>query len=405
MFNTMEECFEWLYEERQFEAKFDLSRMYKAIDIFNRPIDYKCIHIAGTNGKGSTLSYMKNALIQAGYKVGTFISPFVVIFNERITLNHQYISDDDFIRLCNHVHINLMANDLEISFFEILTVIAFLYFEENEVDYAIIETGVGGRLDSTNVINKEVALITNVGLDHMDLLGNTLEDIAKEKLGIVDDVLITSVQAPLRPLFSEYTRMRNQKLVFTDQVQHLENTITSTKFKYKGFDMELSMLGEHQASNASLALEGLLYLRENKGLKINDEDILKGFKNAFWPGRLEKVGSGVYVDGAHNREGVQTLVNFLRRLDQKKQIIFSCFADKPANNMIELLDEVADEIIFTSFDYPRAEKAENLYKLSQHPNKKMFDDYKETLSMTNDSMFTVFCGSLYFISLVRQNNF
>ncbi len=405
MFNTMEECYEWLYEERDFSKKFDLSRMYKAIDIFNRPIDYKCIHVAGTNGKGSTLSYMKNALIQAGYKVGTFISPFVVIFNERITLNHQYISDEDFIRLCNHVQINLMMNNLEISFFEILTVIAFLYFEENEVDYAIIETGLGGRLDSTNVINKEVALITNVGFDHMDMLGNTLEDIAREKLGIVDDVLITSVQAPLRPYFEEYTRVRNSKLIFTDLIENLQYSTLNTTFTYKGLDLELSMLGQHQASNASLALEGLMYLREHKGLVISNDDIQKGFRKTFWPGRLEKVGTGVYVDGAHNKEGVETLVSFLKNVDRKVQIIFSCFKDKPADTMIPLLDEIASEIIFTSFDFPRADKAENLYNISTHPNKKMFEDYKDTLTLSDPNMFTVYCGSLHFISLIRQNNF
>lgn len=405
MLKTVNECFDWLYEPREFDAKFDLSRMYKAIDLFNRPIDYKCIHVAGTNGKGSTVSYLKNMLIQAGYKVGTFISPFVVIFNERITLNNQYISDEDFVRLCNHVYLNLTASNLEISFFEILTVIAFLYFEENEVDYAIIETGVGGRLDSTNVINKEVALITNVGLDHQDMLGDTLEKIAKEKLGIVDDVLITSIQDSLRPMVEEYTRMRNSKLIFTDRVDELENTITSTKFSYKTNKYELSMLGEHQATNASLAIEAVHYLRDNKGLIITDEQIKSGLRNAFWPGRLEKVGNRVYVDGAHNREGVESLVKFLNKFEDKKQIIFSCLADKPVDNMIHLLDEVADEIIFTQFDYPRCEQAEVLYNKSNHPRKTLVDDYKKTLTMADDTMLTVYCGSLYFISLVRQNNF
>ena len=404
MLKTLDECFDWLYEPREFEAKFDLSRMYKAIDLFNRPIDYKCIHVAGTNGKGSTVSYIKNMLIQSGYKVGTFISPFVVIFNERITLNNQYISDEDFIRLCNHVHINLMTASLEISFFEILTLISFLYFEENEVDYAIIETGVGGRLDSTNVINKELALITNVGLDHQDMLGDTLEKIAKEKLGIVDDVLISSVQDSLKPLFEEYTSMRNSKVIFTERVEELKNSIDSTTFKYKGLDVELSMLGEHQASNASLAIDAVLYLKENKRLEISKEDMLKGLKNTFWPGRLEKIGKSVYVDGAHNREGVTSLVNFLNKFPQKKQIIFSCLSDKPQDEMITLLDEVADEIIFTEFDYPRCEQAKVLYEQSTHLNKKIVQDYTETFNLVDDSALTVFCGSLYFISLVRQNN-
>lgn len=405
MLKTLDECFEWLYEPREFEAKFDLSRMYKAIDIFNRPIDYKCIHVAGTNGKGSTVAYLKNMLINAGYKVGTFISPFVVIFNERMTLNSEYISDEDFIRLCNHVYLNLMANDLEISFFEILTVIAFLFFEENEVDYAIIETGVGGRLDSTNVINKEVALITNVGFDHMDMLGDTLEKIAKEKLGIVDDVLVTTIQSELRPMVSEYTRMRHAECIYVEQPQNIVNEIDRTTFNYKDFEVELSMLGEHQAYNASLAIEGVLYLREHKGLEITDEQILKGLRNTFWPGRLEKIGNKVYVDGSHNVEGVTSLVNFIKKFPGKKQIIFSCLADKPADNMIHMLDEVADEIIFTSFDYPRAEKAEVIYNKSTSDNKKLVPEFKDTFELVDPHSLTIYCGSLYFISLIRQYNF
>lgn len=405
MLKTIDECFEWLYEPREFDAKFDLSRMYKAIDVFNSPIYYKCIHVAGTNGKGSTVAYIKNMLITAGYKVGTFISPFVVIFNERITLNNEYISDDDFIRLCNHVFINLRASNLEISFFEILTVIAFLYFEENEVDYAIIETGVGGRLDSTNVINKELALITNVGLDHMDMLGDTIEKIAKEKLGIVNDILITSVQEELRPMFLDYTSMRASKVIFTNQIQNLESSIKATSFNYNGLQVELSMLGDHQAKNASLAIEAVQYLRENKGLVITDDQMLKGLKNSFWPGRLEKLRNNIYVDGAHNIEGVTSLVNFISQLPQKKQIIFSCLADKPQGKMIELLDGVADEIIFTQFDYPRCEQAKNLYDQSNNLNKSLIENYKETFAKVDEDALTIYCGSLYFISIIRQNNF
>ncbi len=405
MLKTIEDCFEWLYEPREFDVKFDLSRMYKAMDVFNSPIDYKCIHVAGTNGKGSTVSYLKNMLITAGYKVGTFISPFVVIFNERITLNNQYISDEDFIRLCNHVYINLNASNIEISFFEILTIISFLYFEENEVDYAIIETGVGGRLDSTNVINKEVALITNVGLDHLEMLGDTIEAIAKEKLGIVNDVLISSVQDELRPMFTKYTSMRGSKVIYTEAVDELINTIDLTTFSYKGLNVQLSMLGEHQAKNAALAIDAINFLKEEKGLVISNEQMLKGLKNSFWPGRLEKLRTNLYVDGAHNAEGVTSLINFIKKFPIKKQIVFSCLADKPTQEMVSLLDSVADEIIFTEFVYPRCEKAVNLYNLSNHENKKLVEDYKETFKLVDEDALTIYCGSLYFISMIRQNSF
>jgi len=402
MFETMKECFDWLYEPREFNKKFDLSRMQKAMDIFNNPIDYKCIHVAGTNGKGSTVSYLKSSLITAGYNVGTFISPFVVVFNERITFNNQYITDDEFIKYINHVRINLTISKLEISFFEILTIISFLYFQDKEVDYAIIETGVGGRLDSTNVINKEVALITNVGLDHTDILGDTLKKIAHEKLGIVTNALITSVQPELRDQFVKYTKVRNAEIIFTQAIDNLILSLTNTKFKYKGLDIEISMLGEHQSKNASLAIEALLYLREKKGLKITDEQILKGLKRAFWPGRLEKIDDFVYVDGAHNVAGIQSLVNFFKNIDQKITVVFSCLTDKPKKEMLELLEPNVDEIYFTEFNYHRCEKAEHLYEISNHSNKHLIKNHDEIFNYLKKDNFTIFCGSLYFISLIRR---
>ncbi|XMB87389.1 folylpolyglutamate synthase/dihydrofolate synthase family protein [Mycoplasmatota bacterium WC44] len=402
MFENMEECLEWLYEPRELAIKFDMSRMTKAMSLFNDPIDYKCIHIAGTNGKGSTVSYLKSALIGAGYNVGTFISPFVVVFNERITFNNQYISDQDFIKYVNLVRINLIAADLEISFFEILTIIAFLYFQDKEVDYAIIETGLGGRLDSTNVINKEVALITNVGLDHMEVLGDNLEQIAKEKLGIVRTNLITSVDSELRPQFQEYCDMRSAELIFTQDIIDLEVKGNYTKFKYKDFLVVLSMLGEHQAKNASLALEALLYLREKKGLLITDEQILNGLKRAFWPGRLEQIGKDIYVDGAHNIDGIKTLVNFIKELDKPVTVIYSCLSDKEYTKMLEILEPNVDKIYFTEFDYPRALNAESLFEVSNHKNKHIVKNYKDTFNYIKEDEFTIFCGSLYFISLVRK---
>ncbi|QVK20164.1 bifunctional folylpolyglutamate synthase/dihydrofolate synthase [Mycoplasmatota bacterium] len=402
MFETMEECLEWLYEPREFEIKFDLSRMKKAMELFNNPTNFKAIHIAGTNGKGSTVSFIKNALMSAGYNVGTFISPYVVVFNERITYNNQYISDKDFIKYINTIKLGLLTTDLKISFFEILTIIAFLYFQDMEVDYAIIETGMGGRLDSTNVIDKEVAVITNVGFDHMETLGDTIEKIAKEKLGIVRTNLVTSVSKELRPFVTDYCKVRNVDLVFTDEVYSVSVSDSSTSFIYKNFDVKLSMLGEHQASNASLAIETLLYLRDKSKLIITDEQILKGLRQTFWPGRLEKIRDNVYVDGAHNIDGINTLAKFLDNIDKPKTIIYSCFKDKDYKSMIKELEKHADEIYFTEFDYHRAESAENLYNVSLHENKYLVPDYNDTFNYIKKGNMTVFCGSLYFISLVRQ---
>jgi len=402
MLETMKECLEWLYEPRDLGEKYDLSRMQNAMRIFGNPVDYKCIHIAGTNGKGSTLSYIKNALMRAGYNVGTYISPFVVIFNERITFNNMYITDKEFIDYTNVVRVNMLSENFELTFFEILTMIAFLYFKDKGVDYAIIETGLGGRLDATNVISKEVAVITNIGYDHMEILGDTLEEILMEKLGIVHNNLVTTIQHSLRPLVNSFCDERGVDLTYADEVVGLLVDIDKTEFWYKDFHISLKMLGDHQAVNASLAIETLLYLRNYRGLKISDDEIKTGIEGTFWPGRLERIGPRTYVDGSHNINGVRSLTNFLSHFNCPKTIVFSCLADKNYSEMIAEVDSIADEIFFTTFDYYRAAPAKLLFDASTHPKKKLLSNYKEGFNHLSKRGITVFCGSLYFISLVRQ---
>lgn len=403
MFQTLDECFEWLYEPREFPVKYDLSRMHLALRAVGDPIDYKTIHVGGTNGKGSTVTYLKHALIQAGYKVGTFISPYVVVFNERITLNHDYIKDDEFIYYMNHIYTVLQLERLTLSYFEILTVLAYLYFKDQEVDYAIMEVGLGGRLDSTNVMpNKEIALITNIGHDHMAELGDDINGIAKEKLGIVDDALVTTVQPEFHELFSKYTTQRGATISFVEEPTNVVTSLSNTTFDFRDYHVTLSMLGEHQAKNATLAIAGLEYMREHKGLVITNEQITEGLKRAFWPGRLEKISETVYIDGGHNEEGVETLVRFLETVDEPKRIVFTCLADKPYEKMIQLVDAACDELVLTEFKYERAIAGETLFDFSKHPNKTLIKNYKDTYTVLDDKM-TIYCGSLYFISKIRQD--
>lgn len=405
MFKTLEECFDWLYEPREFEIKYDLGRIQQALDALGNPTDYKFIHIGGTNGKGSTLSYIKNSMINAGYNVGTFISPYVVNFNERITYNNEYIKDEEIIHYMNQIRMSLEFEGIVITYFEVLTIMAFMFFSDKGVDYALMEVGLGGRLDSTNVIpHKEVAVITNVGYDHMDILGTDIVGIAKEKLGIVHDKLITSIQPELRGLFEEYTKARRADMQIVEKPAVIESKKDSTYFEHEGFKIKLSMLGEHQAHNAALAIETLKYLRDYKGLDITDLAIIKGLTKTFWPGRLENIKDNIYVDGGHNVEGITTLCNFLKNIDEKKRVIFTCLKDKPYEKMVELLDEVADELIITEFVYDRALEAEELYRVSNHQNKHLVKNYKDTFEMIDDGM-TIYCGSLYFISKIRQEIF
>ena len=404
MLKTVAECIEWIYEPRYFERRLDLARVEQALELFGSPIDYPCIHVGGTNGKGSVVTYLKSILLEAGYKVGTYISPFVVVFNERITLNHQYISDADVIRLTNHIKQILTIHHHPLSNFEILTIMSFLYFEEQQVDVAVIEVGLGGSLDATNVINKDVAVITNIGTDHAEILGNTKELIAIQKLGIVHDALITSVAEEMMPLFTKYISQRRAYMKHTLPVLNIQATSTGSSFEYEGKRYDISMRGEHQTANAALAIETIQYLIQRKQYRVEQRHILQGLKKAFWPGRLEELTPGILIDGAHNIEGIQTLVDYLATIDQPIHVIYACLEKKPYEQMVAMLEPVASKFTFTSFDDPGCLDPQVLFQTSKHVNKEVVTDIKPYF-IPEDGMLRIFCGSLYFISELRQQYF
>ena len=404
MLKTVAECIEWIYEPRYFERRLDLARVEQALELFGSPIDYPCIHVGGTNGKGSVVTYLKSILLEAGYKVGTYISPFVVVFNERITLNHQYISDADVIRLTNHIKQILTIHHHPLSNFEILTIMSFLYFEEQQVDVAVIEVGLGGLLDATNVINKDVAVITNIGTDHAEILGNTKELIAIQKLGIVHDALITSVAEEMMPLFTKYISQRRAYMKHTLPVLNIQATSTGSSFEYDGKRYDISMRGEHQTANAALAIETIQYLIQRKQYRVEQRHILQGLKKAFWPGRLEELTPGILIDGAHNIEGIQTLVDYLTTIDQPIHVIYACLEKKPYEQMVAMLEPVASKFTFTSFDDPGCLDPQVLFQTSKHVNKEVVTDIKPYF-IPEDGMLRIFCGSLYFISELRQQYF
>jgi dihydrofolate synthase / folylpolyglutamate synthase len=401
---TLEECIEWIYEPRYFERRLDLARVEQALELFGSPIDYPCIHVGGTNGKGSVVTYLKSILLEAGYKVGTYISPFVVVFNERITLNHQYISDADVIRLTNHIKQILTIHHHPLSNFEILTIMSFLYFEEQQVDVAVVEVGLGGLLDATNVINKDVAVITNIGTDHAEILGNTKELIAIQKLGIVHDALITSVAEEMMPLFTKYISQRRAYMKHTLPVTNIQMTPSGSSFDYDGQRYDISMRGEHQTANAALAIETMQYLIQRKQYRVEQRHILQGLKKAFWPGRLEELTPGILIDGAHNVEGIQTLVDYLRTIDQPIHVIYACLEKKPYAAMVTMLEPVASKFTFTSFHDPGCLDPHVLFDMSTHPNKEVALDIKPYF-MPEDGVLRIFCGSLYFISELRSQFF
>lgn len=415
MFKTLEEAQNWIENIKRFGSKLDLKRMEKVTEILGHPEkSFKSIHVGGTNGKGSTSTYLKNILNHAGYKVGIYTSPYVVEFNERIGIGDNYITDEEIIFYSNQLYPlteQMLEDDETVTFFEVLTLMAFLYFRDQQVDYAIIEVGLGGLLDATNVIIPEISVITNISYDHMKQLGNTLESIAINKLGIVKDnvPLVTAIEnINLFPLFAEVTAKHNSRLKILnfDLVTEIE-VKEQTTFKYNENRYTLNLTGYHQVKNAILAIEVIRLLRMINNVKITENDIYEGLKTARWPGRFEIFNHNIVIDGAHNIDGIQALVKSVKSVYPKKHLkcLFSVMRDKEHRKMIEELDNFCDELYFTEFEYQRRADAEELFLESTHYHKSFHKDYQaifNQLRNLNDDEVLIVTGSLYFISEIRK---
>ncbi len=415
MFETLKEAQRWIEGITRFGDKYDLSRMERAVKLLDHPEKtFKTVHIGGTNGKGSTLTYLKEILLEAGYKVGTFTSPYVVSFNERITLNNEPIADEDLLFYINKIQ-DFQASYREkhhdqITFFELVTLVSFLYFRDRDVDYVLYEVGLGGTLDATNVIMPELAIITTVGYDHMHVLGDTLEEIAENKLGIVKanvPLVAGGIDPALEGLFAEHAqKQRNDLHLIRDHPARNIHPAIPTTFTLADTAYTLSMIGLHQVENARTALLAADVLKDKENLHISPEAKKKGLLRARFPGRMERFGENVLLDGAHNISSLEATIASMRAYFPKKRIrvLFAVMADKDYTPMLRLLEDFADELFFTEIPYHRAEKAENLAKKTRHPRAKASSDYREAYDEALDKdekTLLLITGSLYFISAIR----
>jgi len=378
----------------------------RLIDKLGNPqLKLKCIHVAGTNGKGSVTNYLRSILQMAGYKVGTFTSPHLIVHNDRIRINDVYISDEDLLKIGND-HIDYWY-DYDLSMFEIDMIISIIYFLTNQVDYVVYEVGLGGRLDPTNIISPIASVIVNIGFDHMEYLGDTLVKIAYEKAGIIKNnglVFTAEDKKECLEVFYEVAKQKNAKVI-------LLNPITSYSvdkkihFTYQAYqDITLNTIALYQIKNAALALEVCDYLNKNDIIKIAKNDIIKGLADTFWKGRFEIVRNNplVIIDGAHNEHGVRAILTSIKLLPKPLAIIFSSLKDKRYHEMIESLKLYADEIIITEFSNRRSTTADELAKGVRAT---VIYDYKQAIDYAIDKYpngSILITGSLYFVSLVRE---
>ena len=373
---------------------------------------YPTVHIVGTNGKGSTTSYLQNILTKSGYQVGTFTSPYITRFNERISINGTEIPDKDLISLVAKAQVIL--NDLEehTNFgrpteFELVTLLMFLYFDLKQVDMAIIEAGIGGRLDSTNVLSPELVICTSIGFDHTETLGDSLLDIANHKAGVMREntpILLGRVSTEVEHFFNQKSHDLQAPLAIIDrEIQLLPKDNQTIQISYDHWEspnLKLPMLGQHQENNAGLAVTAAHLLAQTFS-KITDKSIQEGIEETHWPGRSEWIGNNIYLDGAHNPQGIASLKQVLKDnfANRRVHILFAGLRRKP---LADLLEELKDyDITVTSFDFFEA------LPLDDYPKDfKRAADYRDWLaqaeSANSDDLFVV-TGSLYFISEVRNH--
>lgn len=415
MFNNVVDLISFIESQKRMIPKVSLERFRKICELYGNPqLGLKYIHVGGTNGKGSTVSYIKGILRSAGYNIASYVSPYVIEFNERISYNDKYIDNQSLLEIGNYIVDNYYKfeeiNMEKPSFFELVTLIAFVYFSRlKDLDFVILEVGLGGLLDATNIITPLVSVITNVNYDHMNVLGNTLNEIAFNKLGIVKNgiPLVTIYDSEIIDQVKSVTSNLNSELVLVkkEDIKNIEVALDHTSFTYKEFkDVKLGLLGKHQAENASLAIEVFKILKDKYHINLTNNDMYNGLAKTFWPGRLQVVHNApvIILDGAHNIDGIRRLTEFINEVKHDKyvKVIFAVSANKQKEDMIEMLEAVADEIIFSSFHYKRSDTSSNLIEMSHHKNKRVEDDLDKLVKEAKEDKdkLVIFCGSLYFVS-------
>ena len=309
---NLSQTLESLYKLQRRGIKMGLNHTSWLLKFLNNPQDnFKTIHVAGTNGKGSTAAMINSILIANNYKVGLYTSPHLINFNERIRVNGLTITDEEIMSFMKHVEPAI--NEIKSTFFEVTTAMAFHHFNNNDVDIAVIETGLGGRLDSTNVVNPSLTVMTPISLDHRDILGSTIEKIAKEKAGIIKKgvPLVTANQVNnVSKILEKRVKKKESVMHICPNPESVKLSSDGTSFEVYGNNFNTSLIGKHQAQNAALAIATINLFNPEIPYEIID----KGLRNVYWPGRLQLVSDKIYYDVAHNEDGIKSVLKNLNRM-------------------------------------------------------------------------------------------
>ena len=401
MFTNIDEAITWIINRRNENSTFE---SFKAVcDSLGNPQDnFYTIHVTGTDGKGSTVTYLRDLLMNHGLKVGTLQSPHYLVHQDRIRINNINIEDEAFLRILNK-HYDFFI-EKKLNMFEMDFLIMADYFKENKVDVAIVEVGIGGRLDATNTINNtKLSIITTIGYDHMERLGNTLEEICYEKCGIIKNnsrILVGHINDNLKDLVKQIAYERNSEYYELSEYKDLGER----HFEYEGDDYYLSSYAKYQMHNSALALKAFKIVSNELNIVVDAMKVKESLKNTSWPCRFElvKENPNIFLDGAHNIHGVEALCESVDSLKGSKCIIFSALERKEYKKMIDLLSKHCDELVLTTFNYP------GIYNIDEYRNTKyrINIDYKDAIKDAKNKYDNIIiCGSLYFLSDVVINLF
>ena len=413
----------YIHNTHKFGRKLGLRNIKTLLGLLGNPEDsLKIIHVAGTNGKGSTSSFIYSALMKAGKSVGLYSSPFLQVFNERIRVNDEYIDNESLAELTALVKskIDIMLEDDmdHPTEFEIVTAIAFLYYKKMNVDFVVLEVGMGGRLDSTNAIrNKICSVITPVAMDHVDYLGNTLGDIAGEKAGIIKEqglCIIHPQEKEALEKISLISKIKSAELIVADAFDYeiVHEDLKGTKFIFEDEIYKIKLLGRHQIRNAIVAITVLRELHRRGHVHLNKEFIYEGLKSAVWPGRLEIIHKDpvLMIDGAHNTHGAGSLKEAIKGLLNGKRIIgvIGMLEDKDVDGVLKEIAPYIDYAIATEPNSPRKLSYLDMHdKLKKYvrevePIESITQSIHAALSIAEKQDVIIAFGSLYMIGEIRS---
>ena len=410
---------EWILDRMKYKRKYGLERMRVVMSLLGNPQDdYPIIHVTGTNGKGSTIAMLSSLFVHHGQKVGAFVSPHLIDYTDRFLINGNVMSEEDFEivgELVQQAEATLIDEYEPLSFFEIMTAMALVYFSRKKVEVALLEVGIGGLLDTTNIVHSTISVITSIGMDHEEMLGNTLEEIAIQKTGIFkqnQEVVLGKLPTEALQVAEVVGKAYNCDIHQFKREFNLE--LVEAGFIFTNADTRihiprLNLKGKHQLENAAVALECFLRFEEKFSLPMNPSVIQESFQTVTWPGRMEVVKQSpkVILDGAHNVHALKRFVETVKQYGEdgnQQTILFSALKRKHYKEMVDYLRKELPEarLVVTTFDYVGAIEKTDYPSSEVEFVEDAYSFIEEYLTYASSKETLWITGSLYFISFIRK---